>query len=105
MSELDNCDLDSLSRLSIFEQLSGEDTMLTGDSAVEEKWHEMTSFLERLDKVMRLVTPATLVLDDPAGNSYIQVCTGRSTFVHKRQSKCYISDDNHVSERRRQLWR
>lgn len=44
-----------------------------GDSADEIKRETMKEFLSRLSDVASLKMPAHLVLDDPAGNSYVQV--------------------------------
>jgi zinc finger protein len=46
-----------------------------GDSAEIIKREKMVEFLKRLSDVVELKTPAHLILDDPAGNSYVQSLT------------------------------
>lgn len=58
---------------SMIEELKeGPASCFMGDSAVPEEKHKMAIFLEKLCAAARGETPFTLVLDDPAGNSYIQ---------------------------------
>lgn len=47
-------------------------TTLIGDSSDKESVDRMKSFVDKLDSVLKGTMPVTLVLDDPAGNSYIQ---------------------------------
>lgn len=47
-------------------------TALTGDSADPEITKRMDNFISQLDIVLQGNKEVTLVLDDPAGNSYIQ---------------------------------
>lgn len=54
-------------------QLEDQGSLLMGDSAPDLKRQQMTDFLAKLDDALALKLPITLVLDDPAGNSYIQV--------------------------------
>lgn len=61
------------------EELSPRASFETGDSADEIKRLRWIKFLERLDKVANgdpSILPVTLVLDDPLGNSYLQVKFG-----------------------------
>lgn len=44
----------------------------SGDSAMVSAKENVTKFGETIDKILEGLMPATLVLDDPAGNSYIQ---------------------------------
>lgn len=46
--------------------------MFTDTADEEAKW-SMTEFLSDLDKVLAGEKPITVILDDPAGNSYVQV--------------------------------
>jgi len=54
------------------EQLQEHGNMLMGDSAPEIKREQMTNFLTKFDDIVALKLPVTLVLDDSAGNSYIE---------------------------------
>ncbi|XP_063992069.1 zinc finger protein ZPR1 [Diachasmimorpha longicaudata] len=47
-------------------------TSFFGDSADKNVTKEMDKFLSKLDQVLDGTYPVTIVLDDPAGNSYIQ---------------------------------
>lgn len=49
-----------------------------GDSKTDESRARMEEFLQRLEQVLEGKFRVTLVLDDPAGNSYIQVDTNFS---------------------------
>ncbi|XP_055373193.1 zinc finger protein ZPR1 [Condylostylus longicornis] len=53
------------------EQLQGN-TIPFRDSADEETKEKLNQFIKNIDRVINLDIPATLILDDPAGNSYIQ---------------------------------
>lgn len=44
------------------------------DSQDQESKDRLDKFLEKFDEIFKGNTKITLVLDDPAGNSYIQVC-------------------------------
>ncbi|PAV77977.1 hypothetical protein WR25_04283 [Diploscapter pachys] len=54
------------------EQIDMQSSFFMGDSAVNEDKAKVKSFLDQLDKALALELPITIVLDDPAGNSYIQ---------------------------------
>jgi len=56
----------------IKEQLLTGNPFLMGDSAKSEIKSKMASFTTRLDELLTGETPFTIVLDDPAGNSFIQ---------------------------------
>ena len=46
-----------------------------GDSAAEDTKVNMEKFLKKLDALISGEVPTfTFILDDPAGNSYLQVC-------------------------------
>lgn len=47
-------------------------TAITGDSADKNAEERMSKFIEKLDEVLNAKREITLVLDDPAGNSYVQ---------------------------------
>ncbi|XP_012254902.2 zinc finger protein ZPR1 isoform X1 [Athalia rosae] len=53
------------------EQLASS-TTLTGDSSDKKSVDQMNNFLSRLDAVLSGDMSITLILDDPAGNSYVQ---------------------------------
>lgn len=53
------------------DQLQHNDKMFH-DSTDEKDKERLQAFLERFDLVLELKNPATLILDDPAGNSYVQ---------------------------------
>lgn len=55
----------------IKDQLSTS-TALTGDSADPEIAKKMENFINKLDEILQGNKNVTLVLDDPAGNSYVQ---------------------------------
>uniref|UniRef100_A0A915K480 Zinc finger ZPR1-type domain-containing protein n=1 Tax=Romanomermis culicivorax TaxID=13658 RepID=A0A915K480_ROMCU len=46
--------------------------LILGDSAEAVKKQNMSDFLDRLEEAISLKRPIQLILDDPAGNSYIQ---------------------------------
>jgi len=54
------------------EQLLTGNPFLMGDSATEEIKSKMAAFSTRLDDLLTGQTPFTILLDDPAGNSFIQ---------------------------------
>ncbi|RZF34673.1 hypothetical protein LSTR_LSTR013161 [Laodelphax striatellus] len=57
--------------VAVRDQLAEKGTLFS-DSADKLAQGKMAEFLGRLDDVIKGKTPVTLVLDDPAGNSYIQ---------------------------------
>jgi zinc finger protein len=59
----------------IKEELVEQGGFALGDSAEESKREKMKEFLSRLSDVASLKMPAHIVLDDPAGNSYVQSLT------------------------------
>lgn len=42
------------------------------DSSDENSKHRFANFLQKFEQILTLERPATLILDDPAGNSYVQ---------------------------------
>merc|ERR1712080_133494 len=54
------------------EQLLTGNPFLMGDSVTEEIKSKMAAFSTRLDDLLTGQTPFTILLDDPAGNSFIQ---------------------------------
>ena len=51
-------------------------SLATGDSASDDEKQRLVSFKERLNKMFEGEDlPFTVILDDPAGNSYLQVTT------------------------------
>jgi hypothetical protein len=57
-----------------------EENPLRGDSADPEMKRKMDQFCEKLDGFITAEVPFTVILDDPAGNSYLQVCLISFTF-------------------------
>ena len=55
------------------EKLESQAPFFLGDSTLEGERRTFKARLDRLDAAIRLEEPCTLILDDPAGNSYIQV--------------------------------
>uniref|UniRef100_T1P9R4 Zinc finger protein ZPR1 n=1 Tax=Musca domestica TaxID=7370 RepID=T1P9R4_MUSDO len=53
------------------DQIEGNDVMFQ-DSTDEAFKNRFKGFIEKFEKILSLEMPATLVLDDPAGNSYVQ---------------------------------
>lgn len=53
------------------DQLAGNDVMFH-DSSDDASKNRFQGFIERFDKLIQLETSSTLILDDPAGNSYVQ---------------------------------
>lgn len=45
------------------------------DSIEDKDRTKMDAFIEEIAKVLAAEKPVTVILDDPAGNSYVQVCT------------------------------
>lgn len=60
--------------VNIKEQLDTQGSMFT-DSSDEKLKLQMVQFFKKLDSAIACETPFTLILDDPAGNSYAQVCS------------------------------
>ncbi|KAF1632346.1 UNVERIFIED_CONTAM: hypothetical protein FQV16_0001056, partial [Eudyptes robustus] len=56
----------------IKDQLNEQSAFFFGDSGSDEFKGKFENILSQMDEVINLKRPATLVLDDPAGNSYIQ---------------------------------
>lgn len=57
--------------IAIKDQLNNS-TLFTGDSSDETMVQRMENFIRSLEKVLEGKLEVTIVLDDPAGNSYIQ---------------------------------
>ncbi|PAV73605.1 hypothetical protein WR25_00785 [Diploscapter pachys] len=55
------------------EQIDMQSSFFMGDSTVNEEKANVKNFLEQLDKALALKLPVTIVLDNPAENSYIQM--------------------------------
>ena len=62
--------------------------MFSGDSRPEEETKKMEALCTQIDEIIAIKRPATLILDDPAGNSHLQVSTaageseGKGCLVH-----------------------
>ncbi|XP_065364733.1 zinc finger protein ZPR1 [Calliphora vicina] len=56
------------------DQLAGNDVMFH-DSSEDSAKQRFQGFVKRFDEIVNLKTVATLILDDPAGNSYVQSLT------------------------------
>jgi len=54
------------------EKLLEDNPLISGDSAVENMQEKMDAFCKKLDKLISAEVPFTVILDDPAGNSYLQ---------------------------------
>jgi zinc finger protein len=59
---------------SMRDQLS-EKNSLFSDSSDPKTLQALNDFLKKMDEFIKVREPFTLILDDPAGNSYVQVCT------------------------------
>ena len=46
---------------------------MVGDSQDPEKKIKLETFMEKFENLLEVKTSFTVVLDDPAGNSYVQV--------------------------------
>ncbi|KAK6039872.1 ZPR1 zinc-finger domain protein [Cooperia oncophora] len=57
------------------EQLSSQSSFFMGDSASSGERSQIEQFLDQFDDILSLKKGITVVLDDPAGNSYIQSLT------------------------------
>lgn len=55
---------------------------LIGDSQDDNARKQFDIFMKGFDDVLNGSKPVTLILDDPAGNSYIQVCLMFSLILH-----------------------
>jgi zinc finger protein len=44
-----------------------------GDSASDSTSNKYSEFMKKMDQALAVELPVTLILDDPAGNSYVQV--------------------------------
>lgn len=53
------------------EQLEGDGIMFH-DSSDDKSKQRLSDFIKKFSKIINLEVPATLILDDPAGNSYVQ---------------------------------
>lgn len=59
---------------SLHEQLKNTATAFyTGDSQTGDVAEKTANFLEKLEKIKSCELPVDIVLNDPAGNSYVQV--------------------------------
>ncbi|KAL3072664.1 hypothetical protein niasHS_017638 [Heterodera schachtii] len=80
----------------IKEQLERQAPFFLGDSATEEGRTKFQKLLDRLRDAIQIKEPLTLVLDDPAGNSYLQ-----SLIAHvedKRLQKEFYTRTNEQNE-------
>lgn len=59
--------------VNIKEQLETQGSMFSDSAEVKSKM-QFDKFLKKLDSLIACRMPFTLILDDPAGNSYAQVC-------------------------------
>ncbi|CAB3397556.1 unnamed protein product [Caenorhabditis bovis] len=57
------------------EQLDSQSSFFMGDSAESEEKREVMNFMLKLDDIINLKMPATIILDDPTGCSYVQSLT------------------------------
>lgn len=59
---------------SLYENLRDTvNTFYEGDSQPEDVIHKTNSFLDKLNKIKTCEFPVDIILNDPAGNSYVQV--------------------------------
>lgn len=56
----------------IHDELESKAPFSRGDSSTSEDRNKMQEFLDKLNKLIALETPFTLIIDDPLGNSYLQ---------------------------------
>uniref|UniRef100_A0A0N4Z1B5 Zinc finger protein ZPR1 n=1 Tax=Parastrongyloides trichosuri TaxID=131310 RepID=A0A0N4Z1B5_PARTI len=54
------------------EQIQEQGRFFLGDSAVEGEKEKFEDLVKKFDSILELKMPVTIILDDPAGNSYIQ---------------------------------
>ncbi|CAD5224775.1 unnamed protein product [Bursaphelenchus okinawaensis] len=59
----------------IKEQLDEQSSFFFGDSGSDDVKGKFENIFRQMDQIITLQKPATLILDDPAGNSYIQSLT------------------------------
>lgn len=59
--------------IAIKEQLERQSSFFMGDSAPEEEKQKFKELMDKLKRGLELKEKITIVLDDPAGNSYLQV--------------------------------
>lgn len=57
------------------EQLCAQSSFFMGDSALNNERSRIQEFFDRFDEIFTLKKNITLILDDPAGNSYVQSLT------------------------------
>ena len=57
----------------IREQLMESNPLIGGDSVEPEMKAKMEEFGKKFDVLLTCAEPYTMILDDPAGNSYLQV--------------------------------
>uniref|UniRef100_A0A0K0EIE7 Zinc finger ZPR1-type domain-containing protein n=1 Tax=Strongyloides stercoralis TaxID=6248 RepID=A0A0K0EIE7_STRER len=57
------------------EQIEEQGRFFVGDSAVNDDKGKFQNLLQKFDDIIALKLPITVILDDPAGNSYIQSVT------------------------------
>lgn len=58
---------------SLFEQLKETATFYSGDSQSDDVIDKTKQFFCKFDKILSCEMSVDIILDDPAGNSYIQV--------------------------------
>jgi zinc finger protein len=56
----------------IHDELESKAPFSRGDSSTAAEREKLEHFLSRLNKLIALETPFTLIIDDPLGNSYVQ---------------------------------
>lgn len=71
--------------VNIKEQLDTQGSMMS-DSADEQSKLKLTEFLKKLDSAIACEMPFTLILNDPAGNSYAQVYSYNELFHRTRNN-------------------
>jgi zinc finger protein len=58
----------------VIDQLTGANPFLIGDSTEDSYTVKMKDFIHKLEKIQKgEMLDVTLILDDPCGNSYLQV--------------------------------
>ncbi|CAG7816894.1 unnamed protein product, partial [Allacma fusca] len=68
------------------EQLSAENPLISGDSGAPEMKAKMEQFCQKFDRLISCEVPFTVIMDDPAGNSYLQV-----RHLIKSSISCFLS--------------
>lgn len=79
------------------EQLDAQSSFFMGDSAESEEKSAVMQFLDKLDDIIALRMPATIVLDDPTGCSYVQSLTAPmddSRLTKEFYKRSYEQDDD-----------